>query len=104
MRAECGWEGMEMMASLFSFPGVLLAMLGLGESVMEGTSVEFGRGSIFDRTWRKVWMLVRREVKRDGLAASMAMAEEEVVVSKAGRDAEKTEAEELIRYTSAGCT
>jgi UDP-N-acetylglucosamine transferase subunit ALG13 len=78
-----------MTASLFSLPGVafILAELLAGESadvVVSGAGV----GSILERICRKVWMLVRREEKSEGLDDSVAIAEEEVVVSKAGRDAE----------------
>lgn len=41
-------------------------------------------------------------MKSDGLVTSVDSADEEVVVSRAGREAEKTDAEELIRYSVSG--
>lgn len=46
-------------------------------------------------------MCARRVVKRDGWESRIETAWEEVVASRAGREAEKTDADELIRCTSA---
>jgi hypothetical protein len=60
-----------------------------------------GDGSNLERMDRKRVMWERRVVNSCGWEERMERAWEEVVASSAGREAEKTDADELIRWWSA---
>ena len=81
INAESGWDGIEIIASLSC-----------------GWGVGRGDGSIFWRMDRKREMWDRRVVNREGWVARSETACEEVVARREGREAENTEAEELIRW------
>ena len=56
-----------------------------------------GSGSSLDNCCRKTRMLACKVESREGWDARMARAAEDVVASIAGRAAEKTDADELMR-------
>jgi hypothetical protein len=69
------------------------------EDEMDGTPLSvMGKGSSLERIWRNSRMLACRVDWRAGCEFKIEMAVEAVVASMAGSDAEKTEAEELIRW------
>ncbi len=70
-----------------------------GDDVLEssfGAEDESGKGSILDNSFRKARMLVWRFERRAGWVRSIWIDAEAVVASIAGREAEKTDADELI--------
>jgi hypothetical protein len=96
MSAEAGCEGIEMMASLFGVGGCNVA----GGGVYDGShaGISSGRGSSLFRIWRNRSVLLCNVVNTLGEDKRVEMACDEVVASMAGREAEKTDADELIRW------
>jgi hypothetical protein len=98
IRAELMCEGIWMIASLFGTGGGGIDPA-VEEDPMVGTPLSvMGKGSSLERIWRNRRMLACRVDWRAGCEFKIEIAVEAVVASMAGSDAEKTEAEELIRW------